>query len=137
MTTAMEIIRTYNMPTELLRSKASQMIQIRVTLRSRLAAPPHVADGWIPFVDCPLAVTNVHGCEGGWRALSEFCITHRPTGFVCGKGEWPTIEAAMVVLLACDPTFPAWALATSDVRGAATVACAYKYRMATLQGAGQ
>jgi len=95
--------------------------------------PPHETIGFVPFADSPLAVTPVSTWNAAferWDDNHYWQITQRATGWNLGQRSWRTRDAAMAVLLRCDPTFAAWALATGAVDDAATIACRVKFRMA-------
>lgn len=110
------------------------MIAVRVPCASPdVSIPPHEQDGFVPFETSPLAVVRM----AIWRAVEKqwiepehrgWCIAHRPTGFNLKGREWPTRHDAMAALERCEPTFPAWALATGAEGDAATMACRVKFR---------
>lgn len=115
------------------------MMQVTVLLRTREPdVPPREAKGFVPSLDCPLAVTpSVHFDETRrqWSGRGTWQITQRALGFNLGRREWSTVEEAMAVLERCDPTFAAWPLATGDKGDPATKACAVKFRWATQNSA--
>lgn len=109
------------------------LLATTVTIRDRDTAIPAAevcafAPAGLP--ESPLAVTNCHRFNGDeWTETPGFCLTHRPTGFRIGvKEKWDTVEEAMVVLLRCEPDFPAWNVAGSNA--GALEACRYKWRCA-------
>lgn len=116
------------------------MISVRVRIVSTQPGTPAPieVDGFVPDVASPLAVTpvatwsisswTVH--DGRWQ------ITHRATGLNLGGREFDTREAAMAVLVRCEPAFPAWAAVKAGVADAAMMACRYKFRVATQEVGG-
>jgi hypothetical protein len=111
------------------------VIRVPVTLRSAdTGAPTLDTEGVAPSDVCPLCVTRVAIFDyrvKKWVERDAWQITHRPTGFNLGKREWPTEAEAFAVLEKCDPTFPAWQIATGETGCAATVACKIKFKWAT------
>jgi hypothetical protein len=112
------------------------MQKVPVTVRSDDSTVPlYQTVGFAPSEACPLAVTNVCTFDydaGTWSEdITRWRVSHRPSGYHIGKLHWPTFDEAAAVLLACDPDFPAWPLATGAEDCAATIACRMKFRMAT------
>jgi hypothetical protein len=107
---------------------------VKVTVTIRANDPeilPHELDGFVPFADCPLAVIRAQRyLDGSWQTQDGWSITHRPTGFKIGQRTWRTRKEAMLVLLACNPKFPAWSLAKGSKDDPATVACSTFFRAA-------
>lgn len=107
-------------------------VTILVTIRTRDGAVPITIDGLAPFADCVLAVTPVYDwTDHGWhkRKRGGFYITHCPTGYQLGNYIFKTREEALAALERCDPTFPAWPLASDD-NPVARMACHAKFRAA-------
>lgn len=107
---------------------------IVVTLRSAdRRVKPHEVEGFVPFHDCPLAInpTHSHNSHDGWRAKgNEWNITHRPTGFDLGDVCLKSREEVEQLLLAANPSFFGWTLATGYHDDPATNACRVWFRAA-------
>lgn len=110
------------------------MPTVKVTIRTNdPEIPPHEVEGFAPthLPDSLLIVTRPHVfADGKWAERDGWCITHRPSGMHLGKVTWPTRAAALDVLDKCDQTFPAWPAAIGKVDDPATIACAYKFKVA-------
>jgi len=111
---------------------------VTVTLESRAEDMDGLdVEGYVPFADCPIAVTPFYVRHHGdtmWEGTDKWCISQRRTGFNLGRETWNSKEDAMAVLLRCDPTFPAWPLATGADDCRATQACRVKFREALAHG---
>jgi hypothetical protein len=75
---------------------------------------------------CSWATPTTRDWKNGTASAST--ITHVPTGFNLGGLVWDSPNAALAVLLQCDPTFAAWAFANGEKDDVATRACYAKFR---------
>jgi hypothetical protein len=109
---------------------------VHLVLRSHESdIPPFEVLGFVPFDDCPLAVTQQIYFDRlkrhwfPWDPDDGYKITHRATGFNLGeKDRWFSVDEAMAVLMRCDPDFPGWQLAGTNE--AAKAACHLKFKWA-------
>jgi hypothetical protein len=97
--------------------------------------PPFKSIGFVPFPESPLAVSTVKvwdDLDRHWQDEPDLWqIVHRPTGFNLAGRKWTTREEAEAVLLRCDPTYAAWALACGG-KEAATTACRLMFKKAEM-----